>query len=244
MRLIAAFSDPWSFLVSQRVDRCQEFARQVSWCMVTVDPHRPLGGIPLDEGTATAVRAQAFAGEMVPEPGIRRPNGGPATAAYAEAEIDGLAAPMRRALFEAIWRDHLTVDDPNVLRLLVARVYAAHPEVFDPHPRSVLGDWSVRLAARRQGLVVSMAGGPLSDEAHRKVRRWQLEWDSLGRPELPVLLAKDGMLTGASVLEFLVELCAPAFVTSETENPGRGGETSGVDSEASESARESALVSA
>ncbi|MCL6550218.1 MAG: hypothetical protein K6T37_04275 [Acidothermus cellulolyticus] len=202
------FADPASYLASSWVDRLLARGREVEWWAVVADRSRPLTPTPVDDALLREGRSFAGADDEWPAEPVRIPNSGPATAAYAEACGDGLAHPMRRALFLAGWRDQRDIADPNVLRRIAYDVYRKHPAPFTGRPRSVVGDAEVRMASRRQGFLVSMAGGPLTRDGHERIRRWREAWQDVGSPSLPAILSADGLVSGWEAVRFLADVDA------------------------------------
>lgn len=209
--VLGDFADPLSFLASQRVEQLSSLgAADIGWLAVEVDRRHPLGGRPLDRATAAHVARLALPGECVPGPGATAPNSRAATAAYAESISDGRADAMRRALFDATWVAGLHVDDPNVIRSVVFTVF--HPGLEVDVPAGIGANRMVVplpyadpiVGTRQLGLIVSMAGGPLTVTGQGRIDRWRRLWQGYGAPPLPLLLTELGEpLSGDRALRWL-----------------------------------------
>lgn len=164
-----SFACPWSYLASQRIDLVPDPDRPV-WRMTDPDgppgtrlaaPGRRLGPREAEEAASQleAVRALPLPGERLPaRPPAFVPHCGPAVVAYAEAVGAGAGDQVRRILFDAYWQDGLDIGLPDVLRRLL-------------HAPLTAGTSTVR-PIRDHGYAVTLTGGPMTTDAHLRVRAW------------------------------------------------------------------------
>lgn len=209
--IVGDFADPLSFLASQRVEQLSSLGLiDVRWYAVQADRTAPIGGRPFGGVAARAAAEVGLAGEHLPAADAAVPNSRAATAAYAEALTDGRAGAVRRALFDAVWVTGRRVDDPNVIRSLVFDAY--HPNLtIDVEARIAANRMVVPLpdadpltGTRRLGLIVSMAGGPLTVAGQDRIDAWRRLWQQHGEPRLPLLLTELGEpLSGRRALAWL-----------------------------------------
>jgi hypothetical protein len=177
--------------------------------MVEPDPRLPVTGLRLDadrsrrQADLEQVRALLLPGEHLPDraPALL-PHTGPAVVGYAEACGAGVADRVRSVLFDAYWRCGADLGSPEVLRrLLVEPLLAGHSD-----------SWPVR----ESGYGVTLAGGPITSQAWRRVREWRAGWQQTATGVLPVLVAGGSTLAG------------PAVVTALHAPPGHPGEQGGT----------------
>lgn len=198
MVLYADFTSAASYLASVKVDRLSaDWRDMLSWRAVEYRPRLPIGGLRLTD-TARGVRRLEFdAVEQLLDPAEEvaaripdfLPNTQAAVAAYAEAFGLGIADRVRRLLFAAYWVDGRDIGRPEVLRdLLLGEFEQARASTDAP---------------RLSGYVVSMAGGPVTSAAYRRVRDWQYAWLSLGSAVDLTLMTGDVVSSGRSALEAL-----------------------------------------
>lgn len=64
---------------------------------------------------------------------------------------------------------------------------------------------------RRSGGTITRLGGPISSAGHRRMVTWSQNWESRGRPQLPVIVTTNGqVLAGEAGLTHLLGLLSPA----------------------------------
>ncbi|HLT10579.1 MAG TPA: DsbA family protein [Micromonosporaceae bacterium] len=181
--IYADFNCPWSYLASRRIDALAAAGVEADWRAVEADPRLPVTGqrLTADGRAALQQELSAVAGLLLPgeELPSRLPDLIPKTEAavsgYAEAYGAGVGADVRRLLFAAYWLEGADIGDPNVLRTRLAGPILRGHSTADP--------------LREAGFAVSVNRGPITTSAWRRVRAWRDEWNRLGRPALPVLLA-------------------------------------------------------
>ena len=215
--VIGDFADPLSFLASQRVEQVVSLGlHEVRWLAVQADRSWPVGGRPLDRARAEQAHSLSLPGETVPAMGDPVFNSRAATAAYAEAEADGVAEAMRRALFDAMWVAHRRVDDYEVVRSVVFDVLNPCPPVGPVELRPIeqrrvanlpvvpLGVGSWQSTSRRMGLTVAPGGAPLTTAGQRRIDAARRHWEQRGARALPVLVTELGeCLCGPKALAWL-----------------------------------------
>jgi hypothetical protein len=84
-----------------------------------------------------------------------------AVSAYAEAYGAGVADDVRRLLFALYWEDGVDIGNPNALRT--------------PLAAPILRGSSLSDRLRRFGYAVSVARGPITTSAWRRIRAWRSE---------------------------------------------------------------------
>jgi hypothetical protein len=89
-----------------------------------------------------------------------------AISAYAEAYGAGVADDVRLLLFALYWEDGVDIGNPNALRTPLAAPILRGSSLSDP--------------LRRFGHAVSVARGPITTSAWRRIRAWRSEWQQLG----------------------------------------------------------------
>lgn len=197
--LYGCCSCPWCYLASQRSDRLTA-ATAVQWRMVAPDPHLHVTGQRLDtdgrrhlQADLDAARTAMLPGERLPEhaPAFL-PNTAPAVVGYAEADGAGVADPVRRLLFDAYWNDGADIGNPEVLRrLLAGPIQAGH---------------STSWPLRESGYAVTLAGGPITNGAYRRIQQWRTASATASKGAVPSMVSDDGTVTGADVLRQLADL--------------------------------------
>ncbi|MEO6203808.1 MAG: hypothetical protein ABIO67_00255 [Mycobacteriales bacterium] len=94
------------------------------------------------------------------------PNTQAAVAGYAEAEEAGVGDEVRRLLFKAYWADGADIGNPEVLRRLLAAPLRRGTSTSQPVARS--------------GYAVTLAHGPVTSGAYRRIQRWDQDWHGAG----------------------------------------------------------------
>ncbi len=221
MRLIiyGDFNCTYSYLASQRMDTLLRRGHQVQWRAVEYDRRLSMTGTrsaaqreqwrrELDE-----VASLALPGEQAP---TRMPelisNTCAATAAYAESITDGIADPLRRDLFGAIWvsRKHLS-SAYDVRRIITA---ITSPPVDVPFwlglelPRPGLGSPDPATSTRLFGGTIAPNGAPLTTTGWRRIGAWRHDWLALGPPVVPAAVDIDAATAhlGVDALTWLASL--------------------------------------
>lgn len=187
------------------------------------------------ERELAAVLATVRSGEPLPQDALPEhvppilPSTGAAVTAYAEAFNAGVGDVVRRLLFTAYWRDGLDVGNSGVLRALllgpVQHMIAARHEYARPKAWAGVR-WSGEAAVVPwTGNVISVAGGAITAEGERLVRRWRAERRALEAPACLTLLTCSGeVLSGAAALDPLLlpghlDAAASATVSDEADAP-------------------------
>lgn len=186
----ADFSCPDCYLASRRADALAVAGVPIDWRTVEHSPHLPVGGARLSAADHEAVAGRLAALEDLLLPGERLPWTAPASvprteaavSAYAEAYGSGVADDVRRLLFELYWLRGADIGSPTVLRTPLAG------PILRSHSRAE--------PLRGSGYAVTVDRGPITTEAYRRIRSWRAEWQELGSPALPVLLAGGATLIG------------------------------------------------
>jgi hypothetical protein len=179
------------------------------------------------ERELAAVLATVRAGEPLPEGALPRhvpailPSTSAAVTAYAEAFTAGVGDVVRRLLFAAYWRDGLDLGNSGVLRALflgpVQHMIAARHDYAHPKPWPG-GPWTGEAAVVPwTGNVISVAGGAITAQGERLVRRWRADRQVLEAPACLTLLTAAGeVLSGAAALD---PLLLPDDLLSATVDP-------------------------
>lgn len=196
----ADFSCPACYLASLRVDRLLDAGHPVpDWRGVEHKPRLPATGIRLEPSARAArdrelaqVRALLRPGEELPAtvPGIL-PNTGAAVAAYAEAYGAGVADLVRPLLFHSYWVAGMDIGDPEVLRRLLPAAFRQGRRTCDP--------------IRDFGYAVTSQRGPITTDAHRRIRTWHQDWLALGTGVALALVADSTTMVGGVALAHLTE---------------------------------------
>lgn len=217
MRIVVygAFTCPYSFLASVRVDRLTaNGALEADWRAVESGRPPVTGSHAADRRDEparelTQARDLALPGEALPQRRAGLVNGQAAIAAHAESVSDGLQDELRRRLFAAIWLEARPMTSVTDVRRLIAEVMCTPAPVLahlsSPDlPNALLHDPDPHRIARRSGGAVTMYGGPLTKTGSRRARRWCQEWLALPRQVTPALLAPDAtVMLGEDALRYL-----------------------------------------
>ena len=210
LTVYADVTSPECYHASRRVDALRSRGVEVAWCAVQARPRlqvtaRPLSRAEQDELSARFAELEAL---LLPEEELPRamptvsPSGEACVSAYAEAVGAGVGDDVRRLLFDLYWRDGADVGQPAVLR--------------SPLTGPILRGHSAAEPLRESGYAVSVDRAPITTSAYRRVRAWHVQWQQLGCPALPVLLAGAATLHGLEALRRLgKELDSVAATTSQ-----------------------------
>lgn len=194
------FTCPFSYLASWRADLLVGTDAAVEWRAVEHAADTPLTGRRLDDDGSRRMAQEWRQVQELLLPGEELPGRPPATlsstraavAGFAEAVGAGVADPVRRLLFRAYWVDGLDIGNPEILRaLLAAPIRAGH---------------ATSAPLREFGYAVSPARGPVTSEAHRRIRRWRDDWAALGDGTVPALVEDGSALTGVPAVLRLGDL--------------------------------------
>ncbi len=196
LEVMGDFADLGCALASRRLDVLALLGADIHWQAVTRHPlGEPAAGTPPPGRTfgTSGDLGPLLPGEAIPtSPPARSTNSVAATSGFAEATAAGVAAAARRAVFRAWWIEHRDMTRPDVVR-------------------AVLGDLARRGHSRAEavaewGHVVSVAGGPVSDEAWQLTQDWQARWQQAGRPDLPFVRDSAGTTrAGVEALRWLAD---------------------------------------
>lgn len=212
------FNCPYSYLASQRMETLARLGHQVQWRAVEHDPRLPTTGTPsaarhelwrreLDEVSTLALR-----GELAP---TRMPdlisNTYAATTAYAESITDGIADPLRRALFQAIWIDRKHLSSAYDVRPIIAAITSPPVDVLSrlglELPVPGLDSAEPADSTRRFGGTIAPNGAPLTTPGWQRIRTWHGDWLALGRPVVPAVVGIDATAHfGIDALTWLASL--------------------------------------
>lgn len=213
----ADFTSPECYLAERRCDVLAEAGIPVDFRAIEHRPRLPVSGVraSLADQDALTERFAALQELLLPREQLRwdmpplLPKSEAAVSAYAAVSDTGVAGEIRRLLFELYWRQGLDIGNPNVLRT--------------PLAGPVLRSGSTADALRESGFVVSVDRGPITTDAHDRVRTWRAEWQHLGSPALPVVLVEGATLHGVDALRRLGKeiLCASADVDADLPDPRR-----------------------
>lgn len=197
--LYGSFSCPWCYLASQRTSLLADLSRRPLWRMLAPQPRLPAAGRPLDASARQRLEVELASindillpGEMLPaRVPTFVPNTGPAVVGYSEAVGAGVGGPVRELLFDAYWQRGSDIGNPEVLRrLLAAPIRAGHS-----------ASWPLR----DFGYAVSLAGGPITNDAYDRIRDWRADWHAAKGTTFPTLIVPDTTSTGEAVLAILGE---------------------------------------
>jgi hypothetical protein len=244
--LYADVTCPACYLASLRTDLLVGAGLEApEWRFVEHRPGVRVAAVRPDDETQAArerelaaVLATVRPGEPLPEGALPQrvpailPSTGAAVTAYAEAFNAGVGDVVRRLLFAAYWRDGMDLGNLNVLRALllgpVQHMVAARHDYARPKPWPV-GRWAGGAAVVPwTGNVISVAGGAITAEGERLVRRWRADRQALEAPACLTLLTASGeVLSGAAALDPLLlpgDLLSGAGLSSTVEVSGEADE--------------------
>jgi len=195
--LYGSFSCPWCYLASQRTNLFADMSLRPLWRMVAPEPRLPVAGMPLDASGRQRLEAELAAVGKVLLPGERLPtrsptfvpNTGPAVVGYAEAVGAGVGDRVRELLFDAYWQSGADIGNPEILRRLLAAPIRAGRSTSWP--------------LRDFGYAVSLAGGPITNDAYYRIRDWRSGWHSAAGTALPTLVDCGTTISGQSVFAAL-----------------------------------------
>jgi DSBA-like thioredoxin domain-containing protein len=195
----ADFTNPHSYLASRRVDALRTAGVAVDWRAVESLPYLPVTGGRDAARLAELARQHDEVARLLVD-GEELPGGRPgfvantqaAVSAYAEAYGAGVADDVRRLLFALYWQHGVDIGNPNALRTPLAGPILRGSSQSDP--------------LRRFGYAVSVARGPITTSAWRRIRAWRSEWQQLGPHELPAVLEDSApVLSGTAALRHLAD---------------------------------------
>lgn len=195
--LHADFSCPWSYLAWRRAAVLEAAGVTVDWRAVEHSPWTPSRADDRAERlTGLQAEMDHVLGALLPGEELPYdlagfvPRTRAAVAAYAEAYVAGVPERVRRLVFEAFWMHGIDIGDAVVLRALIADELRGGSS-----PSEVVREW---------GYPVDVTGGPISTDAWRLVRTWDLEWHGTQRPVVPVLQVGDRRpVLGADAVDWL-----------------------------------------
>ncbi len=215
--LYGCFSCPWCYLASQRTNLIADRALRPLWRMVDPEPRLPGAGRARHaigrhrhEAGQAAVFPMLLPGERLP-PRLPTfiPNTGPAVVGYAEAVGAGVGDRVRELLFDAYWHSGADIGNPEILRrLLAAPVRAGH---------------STSWPLRDFGYAVSLAGGPITNDAYYRIRKWHAGWHTAAGTALPTLVDCGTTISGQSVFAALGNKIRNETSAGRLPPPERGG---------------------
>ncbi|AXG13523.1 DsbA family oxidoreductase [Intrasporangium calvum] len=189
------FTCPWSHLAWRRCVLLAEAGVSVDWRTVAherwrhLDPAAHRSRLEDLHREVQLVRQHLQPGESLPHSTNGHvPFTGAATSAYAEAYASGVARVVRERLFEAFWDEGVDLDDPRVLRSLLAADLRGSASSSEPV-------W-------RWGLACDVTGGPISSDAWHLVRDWRSQWRELGGT-VPTVLAGGQTIVGVEAVDWL-----------------------------------------
>jgi len=197
LTVYADVTSPECYHASRRVDALRSRGVEVAWCAIQARPRLQVTSRVLSPAEQDELRARFAELEALLRPGEELPwamptigpSGEASVSAYAEAVGAGAGDDVRRLLFELYWRDGADIGQPAVLR--------------SPLAGAILRGHSEAEPLRESGYVVSVDRGPITTNAYRRIRTWHVQWQQLGCPPLPVLLADAATLHGLDALRWL-----------------------------------------
>jgi len=205
--LYGSFSCPWSYLASQRTDRIPAAVLRPAWRMIDPDvapgtrlaapgPQRDALGAERAAADLEAVRELLLPGEHLPaRPPALVPHTGPAVVGYAEAVGAGVGDRVRRLLFDAYWLHGADIGLPDVLRRILQAPLRAGSSSSTP--------------VREYGYAVTLTGGPITTDAHLRVRAWHAGWRATSADALPALTVDTTTTSGPAALTALTARLGP-----------------------------------
>lgn len=186
----ADFSSPDCYLASRRVDALAAAGAPLDWRAGEQRPDLPVTGVRLlaEEQQALSGRFAELGRVLLPNEQLPWamprfvPKTEAAVSAYAETSASNVDGDIRRLLFELYWIDGADIGSPTVLRTPLAGPILRADVAADP--------------LRQVGYAVSVARGPITTDAYRRIRGWRTEWQTLGSPVLPAVLEDGATLSG------------------------------------------------
>jgi 2-hydroxychromene-2-carboxylate isomerase len=168
------FSSLRSYLASILTDTLVGTDAAVEWRAVQHHPRLPFPGLRLDEAAQQCLAAEWL--ECRPllsedltvryRPRTFIPNTQATVAAFAEANDAGVGDEVRQLLFNAYWANGDDIGDPEVLRRLVAAPLRRGTSTARPVAQS--------------GYAVTLAHGPVTSGAYRRIQAWNQDWHEAG----------------------------------------------------------------
>lgn len=214
----ADFGSPACYLASRRVDALGAVGVTIDWRAVETDLRLPAGGRRMDVADRDALEREfdlleelLLPGEELPRslPAFR-PNTRGAVSGYAEAYGAGVPDDVRRLLFAAYWTRGADIGSPETLRRLLAG--------------PILRGHSTSVPLSEFGYAVSSSRGPITTGAHRRIRDWSKERETLDAWPLPLLVVDEWQpVSGETALRRLEQeiLRAGASIDPVLPDPGR-----------------------
>lgn len=222
------FTCPWSYLTWRRTELLRAAGVEIDWRSVEHDPWHPLGPSDFADRVAQLraelpkVEEHLLPGELLPRaPAGSVPFTGAATSAYAEAHAAGVAAPVRRLLFEGFWLHGLDLDDARAVRALL--VY------------EIRRGTSTSELLSRWGYAVDVTGGPITHSGWRTVRDWRAAWagtaagdESVAGVVPVVIVDEEAPVHGVAAVDRVGRLVAEAGLVPDGGVRSRAAADSGV----------------
>ncbi|MDC5696702.1 DsbA family protein [Intrasporangium calvum] len=191
------FTCPWSHLAWRRTEVLIGDGVAIDWRTVEherwhhLTPAQHADRVEALHREVRQVRDHLQPGETLPHSANGHvPFTAAATSAYAEAYASDVARVVRRRLFDAFWEDGLDLNDPRLLRPLLATDLRGAPSTCEQV-------W-------RWGHACDVTGGPLSGAAWHLVRDWRSQWRQLGRT-VPTVRAGGLTIVGVEAVDWLGE---------------------------------------
>lgn len=213
----ADFTCPQCYLASRRCDLLAASGVSIDFRAVEHRPALPVSGVRASAAEQDELTERFAALERILLPGERLPWEMPTLTPKTEAAISAFAAvagsagadDVRRLLFALYWLNGVDIGSPNALRTPLAGAVLRSGANADP--------------LRQIGYAVTVDRGPVTTDAYRRIRSWRAQWEELGNPELPVVLADGATLHGSDALRRLGKqiTCAGVQLAPELEDPRR-----------------------
>ncbi len=164
------FSDVSCYVASLLADALVGTDAAVDWRAVQHRPQLAFSGLRLDTAAQQGLADELLSIGPLLDPdlvaGCRPrtflPNTQAAVAGYAEAHEAGVGDEVRRILFAAYWTDGADIGNPEVLRRLLAEPLRRGTSTAQPVARS--------------GYAVTLAHGPVTSGADRRIQAWNRGW--------------------------------------------------------------------
>lgn len=222
------FTCPWSYLTWRRTEVLRAAGVAIDWRSVEHDPWHTLRPIDVTDrfvqlrAELPRVEQHLLPGEVLPRTlaGFV-PFTGAATSAYAEASVAGVAAPVRRQLFEAFWRRGIDLNDARVVRTLLIDQVRRGTSTTE-----LVGVW---------GYALDVTGGPITHAGWQTVRDWRTSWRAT---------ATDDPSVAGVVPVVVVEGEAPVHGVAAVDRVGRLVADAGLDPGGVDAGRDPADVGA